>query len=157
MDWPGSLAHLLLNLRSCEFTQRHVWLMKMRIWCNIAGCFTTSQPTAFLWRECGGVGWGKLPPFPYGVATVSRYDSCLCLSCWGVARTAAEAVPCIDNCAFVWRWGASGPLTHHHLVPCLSWKRTYCVLGTDRHFSSSILGLHAWNLGYLHKRQARRQ
>lgn len=41
IDCLGLPAHLLLNLRSCEFTQRHVWLMKVRIQCNIPDCFTT--------------------------------------------------------------------------------------------------------------------
>lgn len=44
----GLLAHLLLNLSSCEFTHRHVRLMKVRIWFNIAGCSATSQSTAFV-------------------------------------------------------------------------------------------------------------
>lgn len=46
----GLPACLLLNLRSCEFTQRHVWLMKVRIQYNITACFTTSQPIALLWH-----------------------------------------------------------------------------------------------------------
>lgn len=44
-DCLGIPARLLLNLLSCEFTQRHVWLMKVRIQYNIGACFTT-----LLWR-----------------------------------------------------------------------------------------------------------
>lgn len=44
----GLLAHLLLNLSSCEFTHRRVRLMKVRIWFNIAGCSSTSESTAFV-------------------------------------------------------------------------------------------------------------
>lgn len=49
IDWLALPACLLLNLLSCEFTQRHVWLMKVRIQYNICACFTTSQPTVLLW------------------------------------------------------------------------------------------------------------
>lgn len=86
IDCPGLLAHLLLNLRSCEFTQRHVWLMKVRIPCNIAGCFTTSQPTALPWRG-GRDSWGYDDSFPYGVEIVLGYGSCLCSSRRGVTRS----------------------------------------------------------------------
>lgn len=73
-------------------------------YCRLFHNFTTHSFPLTRVRWCGA-GWVEAGTFPYGVATVSGCDSCLCSSCWGVARTEAEAVPCIDNCAFVWRWG----------------------------------------------------
>lgn len=96
IDCPGLLAHLLLNLRSCEFTQRHVWLMKVRIPCNIVGCFTTSQPTAFALTGRKGqlrVRW----QFPVW-----------CRDCFGIRQLPVLIPP---RCCWITQWQSVFPVS----------------------------------------------
>ena len=116
-----TLHWLSLNLWSCEFTQRHVWLMKVRTKYNIPACFTTSQPTALL--------WGRGEDSRHVSQTLLLFIMQRC--CWIIQYQNAITVLIIE--LLVCGWLVCRPLTHHHLsvgerVQCIwRWQRWYSL------------------------------
>lgn len=115
IDCQGLPAHLLLNLPSCEFTQRHVWLMKVRIRCNNADCFTTSQCTASLW-------WGGMDSQEWAKNALRCYREQLSLKsrCVLDHSIAPQWAYCIHGHASRL---TCRPLTRCRLALCLPWKK----------------------------------